>query len=126
MADAKKNFPIFLAAIRMFHDRGVRISAGTDLGNPWMTPGVSYHRELQLLAQAGIQPLEVLKTATGRGAEALGIEKEAGDIGVGKRADLVVLADDPTKDIANTRRIERVILGGREYTPADLLNGRNR
>lgn len=106
-----------LGIVRAYHERGVRLGVGTDVGNAWMTPGVVYHRELALYQEAGIPPLAILTMATRHGAEALGLESDVGTVEAGKRADLVVLAADPTVDIRNARRIERVILGGREVFP---------
>jgi imidazolonepropionase-like amidohydrolase len=120
MANAKRAFPVMQRAIGVLHQHGVRLTVGTDLENPWMTPGASYHRELELLAGAGISPLDVLTIATRNGAEALGMLNEAGTIAVGKRADLVVLGGDPVADIRNTRKVERVWLGTRELDPAAL------
>ena len=113
-----------LGLVRTLHARGVLLTAGTDYENPWMTPGVAFHRELQLLGGAGIPPLEVLRIATRNGAEALGVLGETGTVHAGKRADLVVLTADPLADLANTRRIERVYLRGTAYEPARLRAGR--
>lgn len=107
--------------VRVFHERGVRLTVGTDYLNPWMTPGVALHRELELLVSAGISPLDVLTLATRNGAEALGIADETGTIEVGKRADLVVLSEDPLISISNTRSIELVVLRGEPHRPAELL-----
>jgi imidazolonepropionase-like amidohydrolase len=124
MAEAKRCFPMMVQAIELFHERGVLLTAGTDYQNPWMTPGVAYHRELELLAGAGIPPLEVLRIATRNGAQGLGILAETGTIEAGKRADLVVLTADPLVAISNTRKIERVFLRGRSFTPTELLPDR--
>ncbi|WP_223788197.1 amidohydrolase family protein [Marinicella meishanensis] len=107
-------FPAVLNILKAHHDRGVRIGVGTDVGNAWMTPGFVYHHELSLYQQAGIPPLEILTMATRNGAEALGILDQVGTITVGKQADLVVLAADPTVDINNTLTIQRVFLAGQE------------
>jgi len=120
LAEAKRAWPTMLGLVRTLHARGVLLTAGTDYENPWMTPGVAFHRELQLLAAAGIPPLQVLRIATRNGAEALGILREAGTLEAGKRADLVVLTADPLADLAHTRRIERVYLRGAPYEPAQL------
>ena len=68
---------------------------------------------MALYAQAGIPPLEVLAMATRNGARALGLEGEIGVVAPGLRADLVVLTDDPTTDLAATRSIELVLIDGR-------------
>jgi imidazolonepropionase-like amidohydrolase len=114
LAEAKLAFRVLLEIIRVFHEKGVLLTAATDYLNPWMTPGVAYHRELELLAQAGIPPADVLRIATRNGAQGLGLLKETGTIEVGKAADLVVLKADPLAAISNTQKIERVFLRGRE------------
>jgi imidazolonepropionase-like amidohydrolase len=68
---------------------------------------------MELLNQAGIAPQEVLRIGTRNGARALGILGEVGTLEAGKRADLVVLAADPTAKIANTRSIRAVMQNGR-------------
>jgi imidazolonepropionase-like amidohydrolase len=112
LAEAKRAFPAILEIIRVFHEKGVLLTAGTDYLNPWMTPGLAYHRELELLVQAGIPPADVLRIATRNGAEGLGLLRETGTIEAGKAADLVVLKADPLASISNTRKIERVFLRG--------------
>ena len=107
-------FPGVLANLHGFFEHGVRLAVGTDVGNSWMTPGFVYHHELELYQDAGIPALDILSMATRHGAEALGILDETGTLEVGKRADLVVLRDDPSLDVRATRSIERVFLGGRE------------
>jgi imidazolonepropionase-like amidohydrolase len=126
MADAQLAFPSMVRLVRVLYERGVLLTAGTDYQNPWMTPGVAYHRELELLASAGIPPMDVLKIATRNGAEGLGLLKETGTVEAGKRADLVILTADPLANIANTRRVESVFLAGRWFEPATLLTARTR
>lgn len=67
---------------------------------------------MQLLNNAGIEPLDVISNASRNGAEALGILEEVGTIETGKQADFVILIADPLDDIKNTRKIEMVYLGG--------------
>lgn len=111
--EAKKTFPIFLEIVRKMHEAGVLLTTGTDYGNPWITPGVSLHREFELLVKAGITPNEVIKIATQNGAEALHILNNTGTIQCGKYADLVILSDNPLNDIRNTRKIEMVFMKGK-------------
>lgn len=120
MASAQRAWPLMLRAIAALHARGVHLTAGIDLNNPWMVAGASFHRELELLVEAGIPPLDVLAIATHNGAGALGLSGELGSIVAGWRADLVVLEADPLVSIANTRRIERVFLAGRALSPRAL------
>lgn len=118
--EAKATWPLFLDMVRRFHEAGIRLTAGSDLANPWITPGIAFHRELDLLVSAGIPPLDVLSIATRNGAETLGLLDEFGTIEEGKRADLVVLRADPLLDIKNTRSVEFVFHRGIRVTPADL------
>jgi imidazolonepropionase-like amidohydrolase len=119
--ESQSSWPVFMDIMRTLHERGVPFAAGTDFGFPWITPGVSIHREMELLAAVGISPLDVLKIATSNGAEILGILDETGTIEVGKNADMVILTRNPIEDIRNTRSIETVIKNGQIYKPDDLL-----
>ena len=125
-AEVQATWPVFIEIVRRFHERGVPLTADTDLANPWITPGPALHREYELLVSAGIPPLDVLTIATDNPAIALGIIDEVGTIETGKRADLVILTADPLLDIRNTRAIEAVIKGGRRYDPESLLVGREK
>jgi imidazolonepropionase-like amidohydrolase len=111
-----------LALVKLYFDSGVLLTVGSDEPNPWIVPGPSLHREMALLVQAGIPRGEVLKMATSNAAKALGIEAEAGTIAPGKRADLVLLSQDPTVEISNTSDIVWVMKGGVRYDPKKLLS----
>ncbi|MGH7505159.1 MAG: CIA30 family protein, partial [Longimicrobiales bacterium] len=97
--------------VRRLHDAGVPILAGTDASNPGTAHGAAIHRELELLVAAGLTPVEALAAGTRVPAEAFGLEQR-GRIAVGARADLVLVAGDPTTDITDTRAIEGVWKGG--------------
>ena len=102
-----------LDLVRRMHAAGVSFLAGTDVSNwNFTVPGVSLHRELVQFVEAGFSPLEALQTATINPAKYLAITDSAGVIAAGKRADLLVLDADPTENIANTKRISVVVLGG--------------
>ena len=103
-----------------FHRNGVLLTAGSDVGG-WLAPGVSFHRELQLLRDAGIDGIDVLRIATLNGAEAMGLEAELGSVEEGKLADLVVLAASPVEDMSNSSLIEAIYLGGVQLTPKELF-----
>ena len=96
---------------------GVRIGCGADAG--YMIPhGEMNARELELLVQGGLSPVEAIRSATSIGAERLGIE--AGVIAAGRIADLVLVAGDPVADVRvlqDTHRL-RVFKGGAEVMPA--------
>ena len=118
----KGMFPIALEMVRRFYDGGVHLAVGTDVGMPWITPGVSFHRELELLTDAGIPALDVLSLATMNGAETVRAEEMLGTIEPGKLADLIVLRDSPLEAIGNTRSIEAVYKGGQRFEPQALLS----
>lgn len=117
----KRGFETSKRMIRTFHERGVLITAGSDVGMPWITPGVSFHRELELLRSAGISASDVLAIGTRNGAKALGIENKVGVVAEKMLADLVVLTANPLEDIHATRAIDLVIAKGRAHKPAELL-----
>ena len=105
----------------MLHKSGVGILAGTDAPSvPFSYPGFSLHEELQLLVEAGLTPLDALRSATSGPAEFFGMREQLGTIEAGKRAELVLLDADPLADIHNTQRINTVITGGRIYRRASL------
>ena len=114
-------FAMALKIVRRFHERGVRLAAGTDVGMPWITPGVSFHRELELLVEAGIPPIQVLSIATKNGAEGLKAATTFGTIAPGLQADLVVLRENPLENIRNTRSIKAVYKDGQHFDPTALL-----
>ena len=105
------------------HRAGVQILAGTDTMVPHVVPGFSLHEELALLVEAGLTPLESLRTATLSPAKFLGKSESMGTIERGKVADLVLLDANPLLDIANTRRIGAVVLNGR-YLPRSTLDSK--
>ena len=109
-----------LQIVRLMHRTGVGLLAGTDMLNPFLFPGFSLHDELEVLVQAGLSPLEALRTATVNPARFLGREKEFGTVERGKLADLVLLAANPLQDIRHTQRIAAVIIGGRLHDRSSL------
>jgi len=98
--------------IRMFHEAGGKVLAGTDTPG-WAVAGQSLHYELELLVEAGLQPMAVITTATKNTAEAFRILDKLGTVEAGKLADIVVLNADPLQSISNTRSIEWVIKDGK-------------
>jgi imidazolonepropionase-like amidohydrolase len=85
-----------------------------------LVPGLSLHEELALLVEAGLTPLEAVRTATVNPAKVLGMADSLGTIEADKLADLVLLDANPLADIANTWRIRAVVANGRLYRRADL------
>lgn len=115
-------WPRMLALVKRYYDAGALLTTGSDFPNPYVIPGAGLHDEMALLVEAGIPPADVLRIATRNGAESLGLLDEVGTIAVGKRADLIVLRADPTRDIANIRRISKVYLDGKMLLPSRLLH----
>jgi imidazolonepropionase-like amidohydrolase len=112
-AAVQATWPAVLEMVRRLHEAGITITAGTDFGNPWLVPGAAYHRELELLVSAGIEPLDVLTMATRNPTAALGVGDSLGILLPDRRADFVILSRDPLLDITNTRSIEAVYQNGR-------------
>lgn len=93
-----------LESVRKLHSTGVPVLAGTDAMNPGTAYGASLHRELELLTQAGLTPVQALAAATSVPARVFGLEGR-GVIAPGAKADLVLVSGDPTSDIRATRQI---------------------
>src|ERR671914_757618 len=102
-----------LQLTKIMYDNGVQILSGSDIPNFGLVPGASLHNELELLAEAGIKPLEVIEIATNNGATALGIDDRVGTIQPGKQADMIILSASPIENISNTKEIEAVLVDGR-------------
>ncbi len=113
-------FRKLLETVGMMHRAGVPLLAGTDLGNPFIFAGFSLHDELELFVQAGLTPLEALRTATVNPAKYLGVSDSLGTIEQGKIADLVLLEASPLEDISNTQKIAAVIVNGRYLSKQEL------
>lgn len=99
--------------------RGLHVLAGSDAGSDFALPGFGLHDELALLVEAGLTPAQALQAATSEAADYLGRD-DIGTIAPGAVADLVLLSEDPLRDIRNTRRIEAVLLRGRLLDRAAL------
>jgi len=85
--------------VNEYKNRGGRVTAGSDNGFIYETYGFGYIRELELLREAGFHPLEVIRSATLYGAQALGQEKDLGSVEVGKLADIVIVNANPLKNL---------------------------
>ncbi|MDX1384655.1 MAG: amidohydrolase family protein [Thermoanaerobaculia bacterium] len=104
------------------HAAGVRVLVGTDANDTMIFPGSSLHDELARFAQAGLEPMDILRAATTLSADYLGRSHDLGGVAPGKLADLVLLSADPLEAIENSRRIETVVVGGRVHDRGDLDN----
>ena len=113
--------PAAMQNVRKVWDAGIPVVMGTDAGNIGALHGPSVFREMKLMRDAGLTPLEVLRSATVNGAKVMGRERELGMVEPGRLADLLVLNADPLADLDNLSRIHRVIKDGRVFNPAQLL-----
>lgn len=95
----KENYRLWMTFINEYKNRGGRVTAGSDSGFIYQLYGFAYIRELELLREAGFHPLEVIRSATLNGAEALGMADQIGTVEVGKLADFVILEENPLTDL---------------------------
>lgn len=102
------------------HRAGIPIMAGTDANDTMIVPGFSLHNELRLLKKAGLSAMDVLRSATSIPASYLNRSNELGGVSAGKEADLILLRQNPLKDIRNTSSIEAVITDGAVRGRSDL------
>ena len=98
---------------------GGRAPTGSEA--PVVPYGHGVHMEVEMLADAGIEPAQALRLATAEGARALGLEGQLGTLEEGKLADFVVIDGNPLVRIADTRSIVAVVRGGVWYTRSELL-----
>src|SRR4029450_5742465 len=89
-----------------------RVVAGSATPHPYVLPGAGLQRELELLVEAGLPPMQAITAATKVAAEFLGQEAHLGTLEVGKQADLVILGGNPLTDISQVRQGGIVLRGG--------------
>ena len=112
---------IALQNLRRVWDAGIPVVMGTDAGNIGTLHGPSVFREMEIMTQAGLTPLQVLRSATSNGAKAMGMEREIGTLAPGKLADLLILDADPLANVMNLSKVHRVIKDGKVFVPAELI-----
>jgi len=104
--------------VKRLWDAGIRFGFGTDSGGAserYFIQGFYEHRQMELLVEAGLTPMQVIETFSKNNSEMLGIDKDFGTLAKGKAADLLVLAKNPLDDITNMRSFETVYLGGKKF-----------
>ena len=124
----KENYRLWMTFVNEYKNRGGRVTTGSDSGFIFQLYGFAYIREMELLREAGFHPLEIIRSATLNGAEALGMSNKIGSVEVGKLADFVVVEENPLKNLkvlygtgaiklTEDNKVERV--GGVTYTIKD-------
>ncbi len=124
----RSNYALWMTFVNEYKNRGGRVTTGSDSGFIFQLYGFAYIRELELLREAGFHPLEVIRSATLYGAQALGKEKEIGSVEVGKLADFVIIEENPLQNlqvlygtgaIKLTEDNKVIRVGGVKYTVKD-------
>ena len=105
----RRHLPALRANLLRLHGAGVPVALGTDM---WAFPGLGVSIEMDLYARSGLSPLDALRAATRTAAESLGIDRDRGTLQPGKRADFLVLSDDPLRDVVNVRKIAAIYKNG--------------
>jgi len=118
LARNKRAFEIDKINIKKLSDAGVRVALGTDSGGApdrFFIQGFFEHRQMELMIQAGLTPMQVIQAFSKNAAETLGIDKEFGALAKGKAADFLVLEKNPLENITHMRTIQAVYLGGKKF-----------
>lgn len=136
----RQTFQIWMQFVNEYKNLGGRVAVGSDSGFMYQTYGFGYVRELEVLQEAGFNPLEVLRAATLAGAELMALDHDTGTLEVGKRADILVhdanplldfkmlygtgamRLDDATNTVSWPRCLTLTIKGGTVYDVAELLS----
>ena len=118
----RKDFAMAKRNLVTVYRAGIKVGFGTDSGaNPVRLPGYAEHRELQLMVEAGLSPLEVIHCATAVNAGLLGIAAQTGTLAPGKSANFLLIAGDPAVHIADTEKMSSIWhngFAGQPYVPA--------
>ena len=112
LSDRPNEYELRKQIAKIIYDNGGKFLAGTDALNAYVLHGFSLHEELEAYVSIGLSPFEALQTATVNPAVYLGIETDFGTIEVGKKAEFVLLAENPLADIRNTKKIQGVMFDG--------------
>jgi imidazolonepropionase-like amidohydrolase len=117
-ATFKRMFETDKMNLKKFWDAGVRVGLGTDSGGDpyrFFIQGFAEHRQMELMRDAGLSPMQIIQSFSRNASEILGIDKDFGTLAKGKAADLLVLDRNPLDDITNMRTIAAVYLGGKKF-----------
>ena len=104
--------PKFLARVGRAYRQGVKVAVGVDLGG-YMTDPVVFVREMAVLVEAGLTPMQAIQAGTRVGAELLRWDDRLGTVQAGKLADLVAVRGNPLDDMKALEQVEFVMVGGK-------------
>ncbi len=119
-ARARAVWPKIQRFARMLNEAGVPLTIGTDLANPFVSPGYDTIAEMRLHQEAGIPAWDILRMATSQAAETMRLQDRIGRLTRGMEADVVFVDADPTADVANVGRTRAVLLNGVYHDAAAL------
>jgi len=106
--------------VRELHRGGAKILLGTDTPNQYTVPGFAVHEELRNLTETGFTPYEAIRAGTSDAARFLMAQRQWGIVGVGLRADLILLEANPLQDVDNIRKQVGVMVRGRWMPEAEI------
>lgn len=108
----KSALKVAIRNLKTLSTAGVRIAFGTDTGPAGRFQGYFEHIEIEMMSEAGLTPMQIIKAATSDAARCWEKHEELGSIQPGKWADLIILSKNPLDDIKNMREIESVWISG--------------
>lgn len=114
IAEARKRL------LKALNDGGVQILLGTDAPQLFSVPGFSIHREVPLMLESGMTPLEILRSGSLNVGEYFKSKDQFGQIAPGHRADLILLEANPLEDLANLKRRAGVMVRGRWLPESEI------
>jgi len=118
--DARRILDIAMANTKRAHKMGVKVVLGTDSGGPGGLHGAVVPREMELINECGLTPMQTISAATRDAAETIGQGANLGTLERGKLADAIVVNGDPLRDISDIRKIDLVIKNGVVFGPSQL------
>ena len=117
----RRQFNMAKENLKALADGGVTIGLGTDSGTLNRFAGFFEHREMELMTEAGLTPQQAFLTGTVTAAKILGYE-ESGGLAPGKRADFILVPGNPIENIAESRNIAEVFLGGESLERSTMMS----